>query len=127
SRSGAPCHSVTRVPHALAGRATGPSEAARAGVARSPSPRKPGEFVFTAGATAALNLVAGSWGEANLRPGDRVVLSVLEHHSNIVPWQLLRDRRGIEIAVAPVDDTGALDLATLERLLEDRCRLVAIT
>ena len=101
---------VHRGVHSLAERATEGYEGARARVQRFLNARKPGEIVFTAGATAALNLVAGSWGAANLKPGDRVVLSALEHHSNIVPWQLLRDRVGIEIAVAPVDDAGALDL-----------------
>ena len=118
---------VHRGVHSLAERATEAYEGARARVQRFLSARKPGEIVFTAGATAALNLVAGSWGEANLRAGDRVVLSALEHHSNIVPWQLLRQRKGIEIAVAPVDETGALDLAATARLIEARCKLVAIT
>jgi cysteine desulfurase/selenocysteine lyase len=117
---------VHRGVHSLAERATEGYEGARARVQRFLNARQPGEIVFTAGATAALNLVAGSWGAANLKVGDRVVLSALEHHSNIVPWQLLRERSGIEIAVAPVDDAGALDLAALGRLIDERCRLVAI-
>ena len=117
---------VHRGVHSLAERATEGYEGARARVQRFLNARKPGEIVFTAGATAALNLVAGSWGAANLKAGDRVVLSALEHHSNIVPWQLLRERVGIEIAVAPVDDAGALDLQALGRLIDERCRLVAI-
>jgi cysteine desulfurase/selenocysteine lyase len=118
---------VHRGVHSLAERATEGYEGARARVQRFLNARKPGEIVFTAGATSALNLVAGSWGVANLKPGDRVVLSALEHHSNIVPWQLLRERTGIAIAVAPVDDNGALDLAGTARLIDERCRLVAIT
>jgi cysteine desulfurase/selenocysteine lyase len=118
---------VHRGVHALAERATEAYEGARARVQRFLNAGAASEIVLTAGATAAINLVAGSWGAANLGAGDRVVLSVLEHHSNIVPWQLLRERRGIEIAVAPVDETGALDMAAFKALLDGRCRLVAMT
>jgi len=79
------------------------------------------------GATEAINLVAYSWGTSQLKAGDEVVLSELEHHSNIVPWQLLRDRVGIKIAVAPIDATGGLDLAAFEQRLSERTKLVAIT
>lgn len=117
---------VHRGVHSLGERATEAYEQARARVARFLNARSPGEIVFTSGATAAINLVAGSWGEANLRAGDRIILSALEHHSNIVPWQLLRDRRGIEIVVAEVDDEGNFDLAAFGRLLGPRCKLVAV-
>jgi cysteine desulfurase/selenocysteine lyase len=117
---------VHRGVHALGERATEAYEKARARVAGFLGARSPGEIVFAAGATAAINLVAGSWGEANLRAGDQIILSALEHHSNIVPWQLLRDRRGIEIVVAPVDDEGNFDLAAYSRLLGPRCKLVAV-
>jgi cysteine desulfurase/selenocysteine lyase len=117
---------VHRGVYALSERATEAFEQARARLARFLNARSPAEIVFTGGATAAINLVAGSWGAANLKRGDRVLLSAIEHHSNIVPWQLLRDRLGIEIAVAPVDDSGELDLAAFSRLLERRPRLVAI-
>jgi cysteine desulfurase/selenocysteine lyase len=118
---------VHRGIHALGERATEAYEQARARVARFLNARSSGEVVFTAGATAAINLVAGSWGEANLKTGDQIILSMLEHHSNIVPWQLLRERRGIEIVVAPVDDEGAFDLAAFAALLGPRCKLVAVT
>ncbi len=118
---------VHRGIHALGERATEAYEQARRRVAAFLNAASPGEIVFTSGATAAINLVAGSWGEANLKSGDRVILSALEHHSNIVPWQLLRERRGIEIAVAPVDDEGNFDLPAFTRLLSQRCRLVAVT
>jgi cysteine desulfurase/selenocysteine lyase len=117
---------VHRGVHALGERATEAYERARARVARFINAGSPGEIVFTAGATAAINLVAGSWGEANLRAGDQIILSAIEHHSNIVPWQLLRDRRGIEILVAPVDDEGNFDLAAFAGLLGPRCKLVAV-
>ena len=87
----------------------------------------PREIVFVRGATEAINLVAQSWGGAFLEAGDEVVISELEHHSNIVPWQLLRDRIGIRLVVAPIDATGGLDLAAFAARLSPRTRLVAIT
>jgi len=83
------------------------------------------EVVFTRGATEAINLVAQSWGVANLKPGDRILLSMLEHHSNIVPWQLIRDRTGVEIDVCPLTDDGHIDLDAAERLLTPAHKLVA--
>jgi cysteine desulfurase/selenocysteine lyase len=83
------------------------------------------EIVFTRGATEAINLVAYSWGESHLKAGDRVLLSVLEHHSNIVPWQLLRDRIGIEIDVCPLTADGRIDLDAAERILTPAHKLVA--
>ncbi len=83
------------------------------------------EVVFTRGATEAINLVAQSWGGASLKAGDRILLSVLEHHSNIVPWQLLRDRTGIEIDVCPLTDDGQIDLDAAERILTPAHKLVA--
>lgn len=69
-----------------------------------------GEIVFTRGATEAINLVAQTWGQANLKAGDRILLSTLEHHSNIVPWQLLRDRTGVEIDVCPLTEDGRIEI-----------------
>jgi cysteine desulfurase/selenocysteine lyase len=85
------------------------------------------EIVFVRNTTEAINLVAQSWGPAFLKEGDEVLISVLEHHSNIVPWQLLRDRIGIRLVVAPIDATGGLDLGAFERRLSPRTRLIAIT
>src|SRR4051795_10975680 len=85
------------------------------------------EIVFVRGATEAINLVAQSWGPANLKAGDEIVISDIEHHSNIVPWQQLRDRLGLKLVVAPTDDTGEFDLARFEALLSPRTRLVAVT
>lgn len=84
------------------------------------------EVVFTRGATEAINLVAQTWGLANLKAGDRVLLSVLEHHSNIVPWQMLRDRIGIEIDVCPLTEDGQIDLNAAERILTPRHKLMAL-
>ena len=83
------------------------------------------EIVFTRGATEAINLVAQSWGTTNLKAGNRVLLSLLEHHSNIVPWQLLRDRTGIEIDVCPLTHDGQIDLDAAERILTPQHKLVA--
>jgi cysteine desulfurase / selenocysteine lyase len=85
------------------------------------------EIVFVRGATEGINLVAQSWGPAFLKAGDEVLISELEHHSNIVPWQMLRDRLGIGLVVAPIDATGGLDLASFAACLSPRTRLVAIT
>ena len=85
------------------------------------------EIVFVRGATEAINLVAQSWGPASLKAGDEIVISDVEHHSNIVPWQQLRDRLGLKLVVAPTDATGEFDLARFEALLSPRTRLVAVT
>jgi cysteine desulfurase/selenocysteine lyase len=84
------------------------------------------EVVFTRGATEAINLVAQSWGASQLKPGDRILLSTLEHHSNIVPWQLLRDRIPIEIDVCPLTSDGRIDLDAAEKMLTPAHRLVAL-
>jgi cysteine desulfurase/selenocysteine lyase len=89
-------------------------EAARRRVARFIGAGSENEIVFVRGATEAINLVASSWGGAFLKAGDRILLSQLEHHSNIVPWQLLRDRTGIEIDVAPLTHDGKIDLDAAE-------------
>ena len=85
------------------------------------------EIVFVRGATEAINLVAYSWGGAFLHKGDEVLITELEHHANIVPWQMLRERTGARLVVAPIDATGGLDLAAFEALLSPRTRLVAVT
>ena len=85
------------------------------------------EIVFTSGATMSINLVAASWGGANLHEGDNVVVSEIEHHSNIVPWQLVAERTGAELRVIPVDDSGALELDKLDRLIDEHTKMVAVT
>ncbi|HSG33400.1 MAG TPA: aminotransferase class V-fold PLP-dependent enzyme, partial [Sphingomonadaceae bacterium] len=87
---------------------------------------KESEIVFTRGATEAINLVAASWGGANLKPGDRILLSTLEHHSNIVPWQLIAERTGAEIDVCPLTGDGRIDLDAAQLMLTERHRLVAL-
>jgi cysteine desulfurase / selenocysteine lyase len=100
-------------------------EAARARVARFIGAGTPEEIVFVRGATEGINLVAQSWGGSELKAGDRILLSTLEHHSNIVPWQLLRDRVGVEIDVAPLTPDGRIDLDAAEAMLTERHKLVA--
>jgi len=100
-------------------------EAARAASSRLIG-GKPNELVFTRGATEAINLVARAWGDANIVAGDRIVLTEMEHHSNIVPWQQLAERVGAEIDWAPIDDEGRLDMEAFKGLLERGPKLVAV-
>jgi cysteine desulfurase/selenocysteine lyase len=101
-------------------------EAARRRVARFIGAASPDEIIFVRGATEGINLVAQSWGGANLRPGDRILLSTLEHHSNIVPWQLVAERTGAAIDVAPLTEDGRIDLDAMAAMLTERHRLVAL-
>ena len=116
---------IKRGVHFMAERATEAYEGAREKVAGYLN-ASPSEIVFTSGTTAAINLVAASFGQG-LSPGDEVVVSVLEHHSNIVPWQMLRDRAGIILKYLAVTGDGRLDLDALEATVTDKCRLVAVT
>ncbi|MDA0702095.1 MAG: cysteine desulfurase [Proteobacteria bacterium] len=111
----------------LSQRATDAFEAARETTRAFLNARDVREIVFLRGATEGVNLVAYSWGLDNLKAGDAIVLSTIEHHSNIVPWQLLRDRLGFEIRVAPVDEEGQIDMAAYRGLLDERVKLVAMT
>jgi cysteine desulfurase / selenocysteine lyase len=118
---------VHRGVHTLSQRATDDYEAARTNIARFINARAAEEIVFTRGTTDAINLVAQSFGRPMLRPGDEIVISALEHHSNIVPWQLLCGQTGAVLKVVPVDDAGELDLDDYASMLGSRTRLVAIT
>ena len=118
---------IHRAAHALAARSTDAYEAAREKVRRflnAPSAR---DIIFVRGATEGINLVAQSWGRANVREGDEIVVSHLEHHANIVPWQMLCAETGARLRVAPVDDDGQIILEEYEKLLGPRTRIVAIT
>ncbi|HVS00862.1 MAG TPA: cysteine desulfurase [Thermoanaerobaculia bacterium] len=116
---------VGRGIHTLSVEATEARERARVTVQRFLNAGSPDEVVFVRGATEAINLVAQSYGR-RLGPGDEVIVTALEHHSNLVPWQMLRDERGVTLRVVPIDDRGELRLDELERLLSDRTRLVAV-
>jgi cysteine desulfurase / selenocysteine lyase len=118
---------VHRGVYRLSAQSTALFEEARVKVQRFLNAADPREIVFVRNTSEAINLVAQSWGAAFLEAGDEVVISELEHHSNIVPWQLLRDRIGFRLVVAPIDATGGLDLAAFAARLSPRTRLVAIT
>ena len=118
---------VHRGVHFLSQQATDLHEAARERVARFIGAASSSEIVFTRGTTESLNLVASSFSEAFLREGDEVLLTVMEHHSNIVPWQLVRERKGIVLKVIPINDAGEVDLEAYEKLFTPRPRLVAVT
>ena len=118
---------VHRGAYTLSQLATDNYENARATVAKFMNARTPDEIIFTRNVTAAINLVAYSYGREFLSAGDEIIISHMEHHANIVPWQLLRDAIGIEIKIAPIDDAGNFLIDEFERLLSDKTKLVAIT
>lgn len=110
---------VHRGIHELSNRATAAYEAARSRAAKFINARSPEEIIFTRGTTEGINLVANAWGLDNLKPGDKVLLTEMEHHSNIVPWQLVAKRTGAKLAFIPVTgDDGLLDLSGLDELLD---------
>jgi len=118
---------VHRGVHYLSERATADYEGARKKVQRFLNARHDSEIVFTRGATESINLVAASFGRAFLDAGDEIIISEVEHHSNIVPWQMLRDSHGVVLKVAPISDDGTLDMARFEALFTARTKLVAIS
>ncbi|WP_211091288.1 family 2A encapsulin nanocompartment cargo protein cysteine desulfurase [Pseudothauera rhizosphaerae] len=118
---------IHRAAHELAARATDAYEEAREKVRGFLNARSANEIVFVRGATEAINLVAQSWGRANVGEGDEIVLTQLEHHANIVPWQQLAAEKGAKLRVAPVDDTGQILLDEYARLLGPKTKLVAFT
>ena len=117
---------VHRGVHYLSQQATELHEQARANVQKFINARSEAEIIFTRGTTESLNLVAFSFGEAFLKEGDEVLVSVMEHHSNIVPWQMLRERKGIALKVIPMTDEGEIDLEAYKNLFSPRTRLVCI-
>jgi cysteine desulfurase / selenocysteine lyase len=118
---------VHRGVHDLSERATAAFEGARAKVAAFLNAAEPREIIFTRNATEAINLVANTFGQQRVGPGDEVLITEMEHHSNIVPWQMLCERQGASLRVAPIDDAGELRLEELERLLGPRTKLLAVT
>jgi cysteine desulfurase/selenocysteine lyase len=117
---------VRRAVHGLGVRATAAYERARGVVRRFLGAADEREIVFTSGTTASINLVAGSWGRSRLRPGDEVLVTELEHHANIVPWQLVCGQTGATLRVAPVDDRGEILVDAFAALLGTRTKLVGI-
>jgi cysteine desulfurase/selenocysteine lyase len=117
---------IHRGVYGLSEQATASFDAARATVARFLGAASPSEIVFTRGTTEAINLVAQSWGRTNLRPGDEVLVTGMEHHSNLVPWQMVCAQTGARLRAAPITDRGELDLDAFDRLLGERTRLLAV-
>jgi cysteine desulfurase/selenocysteine lyase len=120
------CANIHRGVHELSERATRKYEGARDKVRRLLNAREAREIVFVRGTTEAINLVASGFGRRLLRPGDEVVITFMEHHSNIVPWQILRDENGVVLKVAPINDAGELIWEEFEKLLGPRTRLVSV-
>ena len=100
-------------------------EDARETVQQFVNARRSSEIIFTSGTTASINLVARSWGDANLKPGDEVLLTIMEHHSNLVPWHQLAERTGCRLRFVPITDDGLLELDVLDEVLTERTRLVS--
>lgn len=120
------CANIHRGVHELSERATHKYEEVRRKVQRLLNARETHEIVFLRGTTEALNLVANTFGRKILKPGDEVVITAMEHHSNIVPWQILRDEKGIVLKIAPINDAGELIAEEYEKLLGPRTRLVSV-
>ena len=118
---------VHRGVHYLSGKATDLFEAARGRIAAFIGAADPKEIIFTRNATEGINLVAQTWGRSHVKAGDEVLISGMEHHSNIVPWQLLCAEKGATLRVVPILDSGALDMEAFARLLTPRTRIVAIS
>jgi len=117
---------VHRGAHALSDRATMQFEAARETTARFLNSPEPCQIIWVRGVTEGINLVANSWGRTNLKAGDKVLVSLLEHHSDIVPWQMVCAERGAEVVPIPVLDSGDIDLDALDALLDERVKMVAV-
>ncbi|WP_024155722.1 cysteine desulfurase SufS [Salmonella enterica] len=118
---------VHRGIHTLSAQATESMENVRKQASRFINARSAEELVFVRGTTEGINLVANSWGTENIRAGDNIMISEMEHHANIVPWQMLCERKGAELRVIPLHPDGTLRLETLAALFDDRTRLLAIT
>lgn len=118
---------IHRAAHELAARATDAYEEARHTVQRFINAQSPNEIVFVRGTTEAINLVAQSWGDQYLQEGDEVIVSHLEHHANIVPWQILSQKKNLKLKVIPVDDDGQIILEAYRQLLTPKTKLVAVT
>ena len=118
---------VHRGSHSLSNRSTDLYEDARAAVAKFIGAESSDEVIFTSGTTAAINLVARAWGDANVGDDDTIVLTEMEHHSNLIPWQQLAERTGCTLRFAPITDDGFLDVDAFASLLKERPKLVAVT
>jgi cysteine desulfurase/selenocysteine lyase len=120
------CANIHRGVHELSQRSTAAYEETRGKVKHFINARSKNELIFVRGTTEGINLVASSWGRKNIKAGDEIVISALEHHSNIVPWQMLCEEKGARLRVIPIDDRGDLILEEYEKLLGPRTRMVAV-
>ena len=120
------CANIHRGVHLLSAEATLAYDAARAKVARGIGAARPEELIFVRGTTEAINLVANTWGNLHVREGDEILITAMEHHANIVPWQFLTKRAGAKLKVLPITSEGALDLESLDQMLTPRTRLFAM-
>lgn len=118
---------VHRGIHSLSAEATTAMENVRTQAARFLNAASPEEIVFVRGTTEGINLVANSWGQSQIQAGDNLIITEMEHHANIVPWQLLAQRTGAELRVLPINDSGELVLEQLDTLIDSRTRLLAVT
>ena len=117
---------VHRGAHSLSDRATAQFEGARQKVATFIHAPAAAQIIWTRGTTEGINLVASCWGRSNLKAGDRILVSAMEHHSNIVPWQMAAQLAGATVEAIPVDDTGTIDMKAFAALLDQRVRMVAV-
>ena len=117
---------VHRGAHALADRATTSFEGARKKLAAFINAEDSAQIIWTGGTTEGINLVAASWGRTNLKEGDRILVSAMEHHSNIVPWQMIAAQMGATVEAIPVDSTGTIDLSTFQQMLDEHVKMVAV-
>lgn len=117
---------VHRGAHALADRATTSFEGARKKLAAFINAEDSAQIIWTRGTTEGINLVAASWGRTNLQAGDRILVSAMEHHSNIVPWQMIAAQMGATVEPIPVDSTGTIELSALQQMLDERVKMVAV-
>src|SRR5664280_2954694 len=121
------CANIHRGVHELSQRSTAAYEQTRAKVKQFLNPRTKNELIFVRGATEGINLVAQSWGRKCIKTGDEIVISAMEHHSNIVPWQMLCEEKGAKLRVIPINDSGELIWEEFEKLLGSRTKMVAVT
>jgi cysteine desulfurase/selenocysteine lyase len=121
------CANIHRGVHELSQRSTAAYEETRSKARRFLNARFTNELIFVRGTTEGINLVASSWGRHNVKAGDEIVISAMEHHSNIVPWQMLCEEQGAKLRVIPMNDRGELILEEYEKLLNPRTRMVAVT
>src|SRR5476649_94075 len=120
------CANIHRGVHELSQRSTAAYEEIRAKAKRFLNSRSKNELIFVRGTTEGINLVASAWGRTNVKAGDEIVISAMEHHSNIVPWQMLYEEKGAKLRVIPMNDRGELLMEEYEKLLNPRTRMVAV-